>query len=158
MTSYFKIGGMVAAALVVGGLVGYLLGASSKGDLEKALSKAKHRAADAAQALERESEQCTARVRKVRTTGLILKVKEQLLKAVLELSASNYGLASQHMARGRGLLKKAKRGLPKKHQGRAQGIFEKIGDAQTLTMRLDPTARIQIEQIINELHKMPGAR
>ena len=158
MTSYVKIGGMVIAALAVGMIAGYILGAQTKGDLAKALTKAQLQASDAVQSLERESQKCTAREQAARTTGQILKAKEQLLRAVLEVSASNFGLASQYMAQARGLLKSLKQGLPKGYQERAQGIFEKIEDAQTLTMRLDPMARKYIEQIINELQKMPGAR
>ena len=158
MTSMIKMAGAAVAALVVGGLVGYLLGASSMGDLERDLSKAKNQAADALGALEHEREECKARVGKARTRGKLLRAKEELLRTVIEISASNFGLASQHMARARGQLKAAQRGLSKAAKDRLTEIFDRMADAQTLTMRLDHTAKIQIDQIIHELQRFPTAR
>jgi uncharacterized membrane-anchored protein YhcB (DUF1043 family) len=148
----------VGAALVVGFVVGYILGHFGSRELEEALTKAKQRAADAEETQKRESDECAQRERAAKTSRQLLLTREELLKAVVELSSNNYGLTSQHLAQARSWLKSAEKGLKPADGKRAREIFDRIGDAQTLAMRLDPLARNHIERILVEMQRLPGAR
>ncbi len=146
------------AALFLGFLIGFGVGRTGRGELEDAASKAKHRATEAEESARRESEECGQRVQDVKVGRQLLLAKEELLRAVIELISSNFGLTSQHLAQSRSWLRSAQKGLKQGDQQKAKAIFDRIGEAQTLAMRLDPMARVQIEQILTELQRLPGAR
>ena len=162
MNSTLKTAIAVAAALVVGLLVGYVLGSSGKRRLAQAVEHTQKRATEAESALKQQRNDCDRAALAARTAKHVLLTKEQLLRATVELSVNNYGLASQHLgvARGhlRSLTKALSKGKKKHHEQRAHKLFEQIAGAQTLVMRLDPMARVQIEQVLAELQKLPGAR
>lgn len=147
-----------AAALVVGFLIGFLVGRLGKSELEASLQKAKRRTVEAEEALKRDGEDCKQRMASAQTHKHLLLAKEELLRATVELCASNYGLTSQHLAQARSFLRSAHRGLKKEEGAKALVIFDRVGDAQTLAMRLDPMARVQIDQILADIQKLPGAR
>jgi hypothetical protein len=158
MTPTLKVGIALASALLIGLVVGYGLGAAGRGDLEQAAKKAQVNADDAEAALKQLQDQQGKKAKKFKTSKLLLRAKEHLLRAALELYANNYGLTSQHLALARKRLRSAKKGLKKRHAKRASELYDRIGQAQTLAMRLDPTARVHIEQILAALQKIPGAR
>ncbi len=147
-----------AAALAVGFVVGLVVGRIGKSELEATLQKAKRRVTEAEEALKRDGEDCKQRIAAAQTNKHLLLAKEELLRATVELCSSNYGLTSQHLAQARSFLRSAQRGLRKEDAPKALAIFDRVGDAQTLAMRLDPMARIRIEQILADLQKLPGAR
>jgi len=147
-----------AGALIVGFLVGFILGRSGKLELEAELLKAKKRSAEAEDIQKRESEECALRDRAARVTKHLLLTKEEILRATVELSASNFGLTSQHLGQSRSWLKAAEKSMKPADAKRVKKLYDDIGDAQTLAMRLDPTARVQVDQILAELQKLPGAR
>ena len=107
--------------------------------------------------MEQERQECEQKAHNARISKQLLLTKEELLRAVGELYANNYGLTSQHLAQARKKIKAASKGLSKKHAKIAGELFEKIGAAQTLAMRIDPMARVHIEQILAQLLKLPGA-
>ena len=162
MNSTLKMVIGVGAALVVGLLVGYVLGSSGKRQLAQTAQREQKRANEADSALKQQREGCERTALAARTGKHVLLTKEQLLKAMVELSVNNYGLASQHLGVARSHLRSAtralKKGKKKQHEKQAEKLFEQIAGAQTLVMRLDPMARVQIEQVLAELHKLPGAR
>ena len=144
--------------MVVGFVVGYILGHFGSRELEEALTKAKQRAADAEETQKRESDECAQRERAAKTSRQLLLTREELLKAVVELSSNNYGLTSQHLAQARSWLRSAEKGLKPADGKRARELYDRIGDAQTLAMRLDPLARNHIERILVEMQRLAGAR
>jgi hypothetical protein len=158
MNPTLKVAIGIAAALVVGFIVGYGLGASGRSEAEKAQKREKRRADEAEAALKQQVEECTRKSKAARRTKHVLLTKEHLLRAAVEIYDNNYGLASQHLAHARKRLKSASRSLKKRHAKRAHEIYEKIGGAQTLAMRLDPNSRVHIVRILRELSKLPGAR
>jgi len=157
MNNTLKVVIGVAAALVVGLVVGYVLGMSGKRDLTVAVRQEQVRAKEAEGALKQQADQCERKAREARTGRHLLLCKEQLLRATGELYANNYGLTSQHLAGARRQLKSAMKGLKGAQAKEAENLHERIGGAQTLAMRLDPMARIHIEQILAQLQKLPGA-
>jgi multidrug resistance efflux pump len=158
MSSLLKTVVAVAGALLLGLLVGFIVGRMGKGDVEAALEKAKRRTADAEEALKREGEECKEGLAAAKTGKHVLLTKESLLRATVELYANNYGLTSQYLAQARSWLRSAQKGLKKSDAAKAADLYEKIGEAQTLAMRLDPTARLRIDLILTELQRLPGAR
>ncbi len=149
---------VAAGALLLGLLVGFGVGRMGRADAEAALHKAKRRADEAEESSRRESEDCAQRLQDAKTSKQLLLTKEELLRAVLELVSNNYGLTSQHLAQARSWLRSAQRGMKASDQPKAKALFDRIGEAQTLAMRLDPMARVQIEQILVDLQRLPGAR
>ncbi len=158
MSSLLKTVVAVAGALLLGLLFGFLLGRMGKGDVEAALEKAKRRGAEAEEAMKREGEECREGLALAKTGKQLLLTKEALLRATVELYANNYGLPSQYLAQARSWLRSAQKGLKKTDAAKAADLHDKIGEAQTLAMRLDPTARLRIDQILVELQRLPGAR
>jgi hypothetical protein len=148
----------VAAALVVGFVIGYALGHARLSDVESSLQLAKKQVGEADKNLQQANETCAQQQQAGRTSRQILLCKGELLQALVELSISNYGLTSQHLAQARSWLKAAEKGLKGGDAKRARELFDKIGDAQTLAMKLDAMARTHIEGILTELQKLPGAR
>jgi hypothetical protein len=158
MTTSLKAVIGAGAALVVGFLVGYILGHFGRRDAEEALAKARQRATEAEEALKREGEECGQRERSVRAGKQILLAKEELLRAIVEISSNNFGLTSQHLSQARSYLKSAQKGMKPNDSQRTREIFDRVGDAQTLAMRLDPASRTHIERILIEVQRLPGAR
>lgn len=158
MSTALKAGLGIAAAVVLGLAIGYGAGHYGKAEVQRALDKAKQRAEDAEENLKRESEQCARRMQEARTAKQLLLSQQELLRATLEIFSNNFGLASQHLAQSRSWLRSAQSGLKAKDLAKARALFDRIGEAQTLAMRLDPVARVQIDQIVAELQKLPGAR
>jgi uncharacterized membrane-anchored protein YhcB (DUF1043 family) len=146
----------VVAALAVGLLVGYVVGSLGKGEAQQALEKAKKRAKEAEAAYKEESESCAKKLTEARSSKRLLLAKEQILRSIVEHSTSNYGLASKHLAQARRHLKASLDGLSKKQKETVEDLYERIGKAQTLTMRFDPMARVMLEKILRELTKLPG--
>lgn len=158
MNSTLKVAISVGVALVVGFIVGYGLGAAGKSQARTAQQLDQRRAEEAEAALKQQAEDCGRKEQAARQSKGLLLAKEHLLRATLELYANNYGLASQHLAHARKRLKQAIKGMQKQQAARAQELFDKIGGAQTLAMRLDPMSRIHIERIVAQISKLPGAR
>jgi mannitol-specific phosphotransferase system IIBC component len=156
MNQYLRLVVAVASALAVGLVVGLVLGMSGKRQTQHDLDAAVRRAKDAEEALKRDSEECRGKVEEGRRSRELLLAKEHLLRSLVELFASNFGLASQHLGQARNRLKSAEAGLGKRELEKVKSLFDQIGGAQTLAMKLDPMARIQIEQILEELQKLPG--
>jgi hypothetical protein len=148
----------VGAALVFGLLGGFLLGRCGKSEAEEALLKTKRRAAEIEETAKREGEECAQRDRVARVGKQLLLTKEELLRAMLELAANNFGLTSQHLGQARSWLRAAEKNLKPVDAKRARELFDKIGEAQTLAMRLDPMSRVYIERILADLQRLPGAR
>jgi tmRNA-binding protein len=158
MNNTLKVGLGVGGALLLGLVVGYVLGSSGKHELESTAQQEQTRAKEAEASLKELEEDCARRVMRARTAKQLLLTKERLLRAMVELYANNYGLTSQHLGIARKHLKSAIKGLKgKKHVATAQDLYERMGGAQTLAMRLDPMARVHIEQILAQLQKLPGA-
>jgi hypothetical protein len=147
-----------AGALLLGLAGGFGLGRAGKIEAEQALQKAKRRADEAEESGKREAEECNQRLLEARTAKQLLLSKEELLRAVVELTSNNFGLTSQHLAQARSWLRSAQKGIKAGDQPKAKALFDRIGEAQTLAMRLDPMARVQIEQILVDLQRLPGAR
>lgn len=158
MSNNLKIVIGAGALFLVGLLVGFVLGSTGKWEAREALKQCKQQATEADNALEEERQECKQETQKAHVSKQLLLTKVELLRAVGELYANNYGLTSQHLARARRSIKSASKGLSKKHTKVTDELFEKIGAAQTLAMRLDPMARVHIEQILAQLQKLPGAR
>lgn len=158
MTPTLKVGIALVSALLIGLVVGYGLGVSGRGDLERAAKKAQVSADDAEASLKQLQDQQDKKAKKYKTSRQLMRAKEHLLWAVWELFDNNYGLTSQHLALARKRLRSAKKGLKKRHAARTSELYDRIGQAQTLAMRLDPTARIHIKEILVALQKIPGAR
>jgi hypothetical protein len=158
MNNTLKVIIAVAAALAVGLVVGLVLGMSGKRDAEAKLAAATRRATEAEQALETESKECSSRVTALTTSRKVLQVKESLLRALVEICANNYGLTSQHLGQARTRLRSAQKKMDKAAAAKAQQIFEEIGNAQTLAMRLDPMAKVSVEKVLAKVSRLPGAR
>jgi hypothetical protein len=158
MSSNLKWAILVAGALLAGFVVGYGVGRIGKGETEQQLQKAKRRAEEAEEGNKREVDDCNQRLQGLKAGKQLLLTKEELLRAIVELSSNNFGLTSQHLAQARSWLRSAQKGLKADDQLRAKTLFDRIGEAQTLAMRLDPMARLQIEQILVDLQRLPGAR
>lgn len=158
VSSTLKIVIGVGAALVIGFLAGFLAGHSGRSEAEDALQKAKNRAAEAEDSLKREGDECKDRLQANKTSRQLLLAKEELLRAVVEIYGNNYGLTSQHLAQARSWLRSAQKGLKAREGALARDLYDKIGEAQTLAMRLDPNARARIVHILGELQRLPGAR
>jgi uncharacterized membrane-anchored protein YhcB (DUF1043 family) len=148
----------VASGVIVGFVVGFIVATFGKNELEEALQREKKLLADATHALKEQSELCEQKISAAQAGRRLLLTKEYLLRASLDLYANNYGLAHQNLVLSSRQLTAAIRGLEKKHIARAKKLYDQIGGAQMLTMRLDPMARAHIEQILGEIHKLPGAR
>ena len=158
MSSTLKWSVLVVGAGLLGFLVGFGLGRIGKGDVEQALQKSKRRVEEVEENSRREGEECRQRLQEAKAGKQLLLTKEELLRSVLELVSSNFGLTSQHLAQARSFLHSAQNGMKPPDQQKARALFDRIGEAQTLAMRLDPMARVQIEQILADLQKLPGAR
>jgi hypothetical protein len=157
MSQNVKLAVAIASALVVGLIVGLVLGMSGKRQAQQDLASATRRANDAEEALKRESEEARRQVADAKGGRSLLLAKEHLLRALVELYSSNFGIASQHLARARTQLQSAEKGLRKGDLEKVRDLFDRIGSAHTLAMRLDPMARTQIEEILEHLQKLPGA-
>jgi Tfp pilus assembly protein PilX len=158
MNNTLKVVIGVAAALVVGLVVGYVLGSVGKRDLASAAKREKSRAQEAETALKDREVECEQKARSARIAKQVLLAKEHLLRATVEMYANNYGLTSQQLGIARNHLKSSMRGMKDAPLKLAQELFEEMGNAQTLAMRLDPMARVHIERILAKLQKLPGAR
>jgi hypothetical protein len=145
-------------ALLLGLLMGWGIGGAGKGELEEAVAQATRQKAAAAAALKEERSACERKEKKARRTRYLLLTKEHLLRALVELYASNYGLASQQMADARARLRKASKYFEAGQRKRVTKIFEQLGSTQTLVMRLDPMARKLVQDLLAELQALPGAR
>jgi hypothetical protein len=157
MSQNIKLALALGGALTVGLVVGLVLGMSGKRQALRELEKVTRRATDAEEAQRREASECSKQVSAAKSGRDVLLAKEHLLRALTELYANNFGLTSQHLAQARTRLKSAEKGLKKSELEKVKDLFDRIGGAQTLAMRLDPMARVQIEQILDELQKLPGA-
>lgn len=158
MNTWQKVAIGVGAALLLGFAVGYVLGASGKGKAEDALASARRRANDAEASLKQQTDSCERRLAKSKLARRVVRAKEHMLWAVVELYANNYGRTSQHLARARREIKAAEDGLDSADAKLARALYDKMGAAQTLTMRLDPMARVEIDKILADLQRLPGAR
>lgn len=145
-------------ALIVGLLAGWGIGGSGKGALEAELAQAKRGKATAATALQEERERCEQQTKTARRARYVMLTKEHLLRALVELHASNFGLASQQMADARSRLRSAGKHFEGKQRQRVDKLFEQLANAQTLVMRLDPMARKQVQDLLADLQALPGAR
>jgi hypothetical protein len=158
MSSLVKAVIAAGAALAVGFLAGFLVGGLGRADAEAAAARAKRVGAEAEENAKRESEECRAQVAVAKSSRNLLQSKESMLRALVELHANNFGLTSQHLAQARSWLRSAQKGLKKADAERVRVLYDRVGDAQTLAMRLDPQARARIDQILAEIQRLPGAR
>jgi len=158
MSPTLKVGIALVVALLIGFVVGFGLGAAGKREFERGQRREKNRAEEAEAALKQQQGQCSQQAKSCKTGKQLISAKEQLLRAALELYANNYGLTSQHLAQARQKLRAASKGLNKRHAAQTLELYERVGQAQTLAMRLDPMARVQIEHILADLQQLPGAR
>lgn len=158
MSNTLKVVIGVAAALLVGLLVGYVVGSSGKRDLQQQVEREKSRGTEAEAALKQQTDECDRKSKAARGSRNLLLAKEQLLRALVELYANNYGLTSQHLGVARSYLRGATAGLSKSHAKTVQDLTSRIEAAQALSLKLDAMARSEVEQILGELQKLPGAR
>lgn len=157
MNNTLKVVIGVAAALLLGLVLGYVVGSMGKRDLAGSLKQAQTRAREADAALKDKEAECEQQARAARVAKQLLLTKERVLRATVEMYANNYGLTSQHLGAARKHLKSAIRGMKGSRAKDGEDLFERLGNAQTLAMRLDPMARVHLEQILARLQKMPGA-
>lgn len=158
MSDTLKIAIAVGSALLVGIIVGYALGASGKGDLEELAKQATQRLKTNETALKDARQEAELKVKQLNKSRLLLRTKEQLLRSLVELYASNYGLASQHLSNARTRLKSAGELMKKKRRDEIAKMLKRIIDTQQLVMRLDPMARRYVTELIGDVQRLPGAR
>lgn len=158
MPSWLKIAAAVAGALLVGSIGGYVLGSLGKANAESRAHRATSRLSSAQQALHEETAELKRVRTKMRGTRRVLLAKTDLLLALVELQSSNFGLASQHLGAARTHLERAKQAMSKGHKKTVEKLLSKISGAHTLTMKLDPMARLNIRRLIRAVGDLPGAR
>lgn len=158
MSDWLKIAIAVGAALLIGLLIGVLLGMSGKSELRAAAEAAQARASAADKRAKAAAAELEAGQDKVARRWALLRSKEQLLRAFLQLKSSNFGIAGQHLSAASVQLKKARAKAGALLQPKLDAIRKEIAAAHTLTMGLDPVAQVQVERIIDQVHALPGAR
>ncbi len=158
MSDLLKVVIAVGGALVLGLVIGLVVGYSGKGDLAAVAKAAKQRAETTELTLKEERADCQGKVAKAQLGRQLLLTKAALLRALVELQANNYGLASQHLATARSLVVAARKRIAKKHRPRLKQIYEQMASTQTLVMRLDPMARKYLQDLLAALQSIPGAR
>lgn len=156
-----RILGLLVPALV--GLVvglggGYVLGRGGRQELAAELEKVKRNALEAGAACEAERRTCTTRLGEANGTRDLQNGRVQLLKAQLELTDSNFGLSSQHLAGARLALKKAETQIPGEGAAALKGLQAKLEEAQTQAMQLKREARQTIADILSQLERLPYGR
>lgn len=158
MSNWLKVAIAVGGALLLGLIIGYILGASGKGELETAAQSAKQRQS----AAERRAKEADAEVSKkrkaIRRRIALLRGKEQLFRALLQMKSSNFGIAGQHLSHASTQLKKAARLGSASLKEQLKKLRAGLASAHAKTMALDPVAQVQIETLINQVHELPGAR
>lgn len=158
MSTTLKVVIAVAVAIVVGLAAGYMLGSGGRGDLKRQLQSAENKLkAATAGANEKVAEQQAKVAKDVRSKSL-LRAKVELLWALVELHANNYGTANQHLDVSTRRLAKAKKSADEAEVRKLDKFLADIADAQKLVLRLDPMARSNVERVLIDLRKFPGAR
>ncbi len=145
-------------ALGIGFAVGFFLGKVGNNELEAEISKVEKNAAAARSAEAAKLDACRKRLDKSRSGRALLKGREHLLRALLELDRRNFGLASQHLGSARQKIKRGGKGFKEQLAADVKAILERLTKAQTLTMQLKPTARDEIAKSLADLERLPGIR
>ena len=158
MSNWLKIAIACGGALLLGLLVGFLLGVSGKGDLETQAQQADKRRKAAELRAKEADERATGVKKRVRRRLALLRAKEQLFRALLQLKASNFGISAQHLSHASTQLKRAARLTGKSKAKLFKGLRDGIAGAHAKTMALDPVAQVQIEALIEQVHGIRGAR
>ena len=153
MPGWLKIALGVAGAVVLGFLVGYFTGSSGASALTAKLGKAEARANAAEQMVKQEAEKLTRQRMRAKRARAMLAAKEHVLRALVQLHANNFGLASQHLAVSREKLRVAKKRMKGEKAKAVDALVSRLGSAHATTMRLDPMARVQIEQLVAEMDR-----
>ncbi|MCK5798044.1 MAG: hypothetical protein KAI47_12700 [Deltaproteobacteria bacterium] len=158
MSDWLKVVIAVASALLVGLIAGYIWGVSGKGELEVAAQRARAKMS-AAELRARASGAQADTAKKASSRRLaLLRGKEELFRALLELKASNFGLAGQHLGYANRQFKKASASSSSTLRGRIEGIRKDLGAAHAKALSLEPVAQVLVESLITEAHQLPGAR
>ena len=158
MSEWQKILIGIAAGLVIGLGAGFWLGARGKGALvtraetsEKELAAVRLRVAQG-QSTSAQAEQRT------RLAFALLRAKEQILRAAVQLNANNFGIASQRLGAANVLLRKAHPDADAATKKSIDLINEELSNAHSLSMKLDPTVKVNLERIVDLLQRIPAAR
>jgi len=144
----------VAVGFTVGFSGGYMVVRQGRALLKEQAKRATTRAEGTRVACRKEAAQLKARLGRTTTALALARAREDLLWALRELNAKNYGNASTRLAKAREQIKAATRALPAKQKARASGLFEKTAQAQTLVMQLDKMADVFIEELLSGLDKL----
>ncbi len=158
MSNWLKVAIAVGGALLVGLIIGYILGAAGKGELAVAAQSAKDRQSAAERRAKEAGDEATKARKGVRQRIALLRAKEQLFRALLQMKSSNFGIAGQHLSHASTQLKKAARLGSASLKDKLKRLQTGLGGAHGKTMALDPVAQVQIEILINQVHQLPGAR
>jgi|GEM_PF-6542502 hypothetical protein len=158
MSNTLKVVIAVAVAIVVGLVAGYMLGSGGRGDLKRQLKSAENKLKAATAGAKEKVEQQEASVAKDVRSKALLRAKVELLWALVNLHANNYGTANQHLDVSTRRLAKAKKASKGPAVKKLEKFLADIADAQKLVLRLDPMARSNIEGVLVDLRKFPGAR
>jgi hypothetical protein len=158
MSNWLKVAIAVGGALLVGLIIGYIIGVSGKGELKTAAQSARDKQSAAERRAKEAGDTADKARKRVRRRVALLRGKEQLFRALLQLKSSNFGIAGQHLSHASTQLKKAARlGSPSLAK-RIKRLRAGLASAHAKTMGLDPVAQVQIETLINQVHQLPGAR
>ena len=157
MGNLFKMALSVGGALLVGLLLGLLIGFSGKGELEQKAAGAQKRAEDAEQVLADEQKRCSDKLARAKQRRSLSRAKEHLLRALIELYASNYGLANGHIEKGAASLRKMRGVGSQNRRKRVKEVLERLRGVQSVVMRLDPTAQGFVQDLLAQLERLSRA-
>ena len=158
MGDAMKWGLAVLLALAVGFGGGYVVGRRGAADLKQHLSRSEKALAAARQAISSERserERAAADAVSLRRT---LEAQVAVARALVELYAGNFGLASQHLGTARARLKALAKGAAGPLAKALGPVKEKLDAAQALVLRFDPMARVSVEKLLAAVGRLPGAR
>jgi len=151
---------VVGAVLValVGVIAGYLVGLGAQRRCERQLTEQQRAVVVARQALEAREEQGEQARRVHQHQRALLRAKQSLLWALVELSANNFGLSSQHLGAARTRLKQARESSPAGQAEAIDGLAQRIASVQALAMRLDGSARPEIRKLLERMQALADSR
>ena len=158
MREIIRILVIVVVTLVIALPVGYLIGVSRQAELEQALSREEKRAIAAESVITHWETKADQEAQTTARQLALFRAKTEMLKALVQLYGSNFGLASQHMSVATKQLKEVASAADAAEKKRLKAIGSKISEAMLVAGRLDAMARTYVENIVADLEKIPGAR
>ncbi|MCB9557021.1 MAG: hypothetical protein H6707_13015 [Deltaproteobacteria bacterium] len=158
MTDLLKAVIACAVALVLGLAVGYFWGSSGRDELERKVQRARDMTTGLQTAANEEKERCAVELKRANNSKRLLLTKEHLLRAHAQISANNYGIASQYMVTARAQLRTVAGASADKARERVEAVLLRLEETQAKVMQLDPVARTQLSQLVALVDALPGAR